>query len=33
MCPYKECTKNQICDECYLDEQIAFRFNKERGKA
>lgn len=33
MCPYNECTKHKMCDECYIDEKIKFRFDKERGKA
>jgi len=32
-CPYNECTKHVMCDECYIDEQMEFRFKKERKNA
>ena len=29
-CPYRECTKDNICEDCRLDIEIAYRFSKER---
>ena len=29
-CPYRECTKNIMCNECYIDLQIENRFRNEK---
>jgi hypothetical protein len=29
-CPYRECTKYTMCDECHMDTMIENRFRKER---
>lgn len=29
-CPYRECTKTMMCDECYIDLQIEERLKKEK---
>jgi hypothetical protein len=29
-CPYNECSKTLMCDECYIDEKIERRFKIEK---